>query len=91
VYRISLTTFEDGGAEVTEALWSKELAVVSEERPEYQARLLGFLVANLLLGQSLPFPLPSNLREPLPDAFQHYLSGTSFPETGHSSKKPVAL
>jgi AraC-like DNA-binding protein len=34
VYRISLTTFEDGGAEVTEALWSKELAVVSEERPE---------------------------------------------------------
>ena len=87
VYRISLATLEDGGAEVTETLWSKELAVASKDGPDYQARLLGFLVANLLLGQSLPFPLPSNLREPMPGVFQHHISGTGFPDVQHTSKK----
>lgn len=88
VYRISLETLEDGGAEVTEAHWSKELAVASKDGPDYQARLLVFLVANLLLGQSLPFPLPSDLREPMPGVVQHHISGTGFPEVQHASKKP---
>ena len=87
VYQISLATLEDGGAEVTEALWSKELAIVSKDGPDYQTQLLGVLVANLLLGRSLPFPLPSNLREPMPGVFQHHISGTGSPEMPHRSKK----
>jgi hypothetical protein len=88
VYRIGLAALEAGGAEVTEALWSKELAVAWKEGPDYQARLLDFLVANLLLGESLPFPRPSNLQEPMPGIFQHNISGTGFPEVQHTSKKP---
>lgn len=88
VYRISLAPLEGGGAEVTEALWSKEVAVASKDGPDYAAQLLGFLVGNLVLGESRPFPLPSNLREPLPGVFQHHISGTGFPEVQHTSKKP---
>jgi hypothetical protein len=60
VYRLTLATLADGGAAVSEALWSKELAVASKDGPDYQVQLLDFLVANLLLGQSKPFPLPSD-------------------------------
>jgi len=88
VYRITLTTLGDGGATVSAALWSKEIAVASKDGPEYQVRLLDFLVANLLLGQSIPFPLPSGLNEEMPGVFQHHISGTGFAELGPTSKKP---
>jgi hypothetical protein len=87
VYRLTLATLADGGAAVSEALWSKELAVASKDGPDYQVQLLDFLVANLLLGQSKPFPLPSDLREPMPGVFQHHISGTGFPESRPKSKK----
>lgn len=48
----------------------------------YDARLLDFLIRNLLLGQNLPFPMPP-LALP-PDApkglHQHHVSGTGYPE-----------
>jgi hypothetical protein len=88
VYRLTLATLADGGATVSEALWSKEFAVVSKHGPGYQAQLLDFLVANLLLRQSKSFPLPSGLREPMPGVFQHHVSGTGFPESRAKSIKP---
>lgn len=88
VYRFTLTPLADGGATASEAFWSKELAIASTEGRDYQARLLDFLIANLLLGQSKPFPLPSGLREPMPGVFQHNISGTGFAESTYTFKKP---
>jgi hypothetical protein len=87
VYRLRLTTLDDGGATVSEALWSKELAATSRDGPDYQVQLLDFLVANLLLGQSRPFPLPPGLQERVPGVFQHHIAVTGFPESRLSSKK----
>ena len=50
VYRLTLAGSADGGATVTEALWSKELATAAKDGADYQARLVEFLIANLLLG-----------------------------------------
>jgi hypothetical protein len=36
VYRLTLATLADGGATVSEALWSKELAVAPKDGPDYQ-------------------------------------------------------
>jgi hypothetical protein len=88
IYRLTLTALADGGATVTEALWSKELAVASKDGLDYQVRLVDFLVANLLLGQSKRFPLPSTLAEPMPGVFQHHISGTGYPEAPTQRKKP---
>jgi hypothetical protein len=87
VYRVTLKTVSDG-AEVTEALWSKDLAVKSKADSDYQVRLLDFLVSNLLLGQAKPFPTPAGLTEPVHGLFQHHVSGTGYPQTPTESKKP---
>src|SRR5579862_2409411 len=61
VFRITLTTREDGSAATSEASYSKDFAPDSLGGPGYQVRLLTFLVANLLLGQAIPFPLPPGM------------------------------
>lgn len=88
IYRLTLASLADGGATVTEAFWSKELAVASKDGPDYQVRLVDFLVANLLLGQSKPFPLPATLAEPMPGVLQHHISGTGYPQAPTQHKKP---
>ncbi|APT29901.1 MULTISPECIES: hypothetical protein [Methylobacterium] len=47
---------------------------------EYQARCLDFLVENLLLGGSKPFPRPADVAESAPGAFQHGFSGSGYRE-----------
>lgn len=44
----------------------------------YQARLLRFLIENLLLGHAHPFPLPRGASDPQ-GILQHVFSGTGFP------------
>lgn len=80
VFRLTLKDMANG-ADVTEALWAKHLAEVSELSHEYQARLLDFLVSNLLLGQAKPFPMPPGLTEPMQGVFQHHVSGTGYPQS----------
>lgn len=75
VFRLTLKNLLDG-AEVTETLWSE--AGTSDSA--YQVRLLDFLVSNLLLGQSKPFPVPPGVTEPIPGIFQHHVSGTAYPQ-----------
>jgi hypothetical protein len=79
VYKLTLKNLPNG-AEVTETLWSKELAGIPDFDSDYQVRLLDFLVSNLLLGQSKPFPVPPGLTEPMPGVFQHHVSGTGYPQ-----------
>jgi hypothetical protein len=60
----------------------------------YEARLLRFLIENLLLGHALPFPLPPGVSDP-EGIFQHSFSGTGYPceerpldgEAGESSDR----
>ncbi|HEX6747550.1 MAG TPA: hypothetical protein VF092_09705 [Longimicrobium sp.] len=80
VYRIELKV-TPAGAKVVEALWSTQLADAPGADLEYEAKLLDFLLRNLLLGQSRPFPRPAGLVEPMPGVFQHHVSGTGYPES----------
>ncbi len=54
----------------------------------YQVEFLDFLIANLLIGQSKPFPKPTGIREPSSGAFQHLMSGTGYAETPADTKQP---
>jgi hypothetical protein len=80
VYRLTLGIVP-GGAKVTEALWSKVMADAANfaHGAKYQARLLDFLLSNLLLGQSKLFPVPFNLRAAKYAIYQHVVSGTGYP------------
>jgi len=97
VYRLTLKK-ETDGVKVTEALWSKDLAdaATPSQGPTYQVRLLDFLVSNLLLGQSMPFPMPDELNEPSRGVYQHHVAGTGYPESAgavdsESKAKPRAF
>lgn len=77
VYRVTLEKME-GGYLVAEAEID---GVVNEaEDAKYEARLLGFLISNLLLGQDEPFPRASGLEEPTPGVLQHHVAGTGYAE-----------
>ena len=87
VYKVVLRENADG-AEVIEALWSKPLAEESGADPVYQAALLDFLMSNLLLGQSKPFPQPNDVHGAPRGLFQHHIAGTGYRETkGPTEKK----
>ena len=75
VYRVE---FETGpqGATVRQALWSAD---APGGDAEHGAALLDFLISNLLLGQSRPFPLAPGT-DPANSAIeQHVWSGTASP------------
>ncbi len=83
VFRLTLKCGATG-AEVVEALYSTQLANAPGLDVTYQARLLDFLISNLLLGQRKPFPVPSNVNQANRKLLQHHLSGTGF----HNSAEP---
>jgi hypothetical protein len=87
VFRITLTKREDGGATVGEASLSKDLAANSLYGADYQVRLLGFLIGNLLLGQATSFPVPPGMKDQPRGVYQHYISGTGFQEETLTPKK----
>ena len=89
VYRVTLKQ-AGNGAEVTEALLSKDLANTSEDA-DYQVQLIDFLVSNLLLRQHKPFPVPSDLAESKQGLFQHHISGTDYPATGEPKEKVIGV
>ena len=59
---------------------------------EYDKRLLNFLIDNLLLGQSTPFPVPSTSPVDLPKGvLQHHVSGTGYPEKQAQGKETLIM
>jgi hypothetical protein len=78
VYRLTLVASTEG-ASVAEALCVGK--VLEKTGPEYQAALLDFLISNLLLGQSKPFPVPPGFAEARTGLLQHAVAGTGFPQT----------
>ena len=69
------------GYSVSEALLSADIAKENKGEIEYQGKLALFLVSNFLLGEKLPFPMPPNIKEPLPGVYQHHVSGSGYQET----------
>jgi hypothetical protein len=87
VYRVALAANCDGGS-VTEALCVVE--EIEKTGPEYQAKLLDFLISNLLLGKANPFPVPAGARKSAAGLLQHGIAGTGFPQAhpeGHSVRR----
>jgi hypothetical protein len=76
-YRVTFAAIGQS-VSVVEALCTTDLLQVNG--PQYQARLLDFLISNLLLGQAKPFPMPDGVKEPAKGVFQHAVSGTGYPE-----------
>jgi hypothetical protein len=88
VYRLAITQ-RSQGFDVTESLWSIELASASGADSAYQAKLLDFLISNLLLGQSKRFPMPTGIQDHShPGLLQHVISGTGYAEDASKPKKP---
>lgn len=77
VYRVTLEE-KDGGCIVADAEISGSVTEV--EDAEYQAKLLSFLISNLLLNLNEPFPRPRGLEEPKAGVFQHHIAGTGYAE-----------
>ena len=87
IYRVALKTTLNG-AVVSEALWATELATADNADQNYQAKLIDFLISNLLLKKSKPFPHPTGIKEPTHGVFQHHVSGTGYREISVKPKKP---
>ena len=81
-YRIDWEPHE-GGARVRQACRAVGKSPMSDS--EYEAKLLGFLVSNLLLGRREPFPVPRE--EPNPDVYQHVVAGTGYPSVPVDCKR----
>jgi len=79
-YRVALEPDSDG-ARVREALLSDRRA---GSDAGYSAALVDFLVSNLLLGQSKPFPVTWD--PALKTADQHVFAGTSYREQRHAPR-----
>lgn len=77
VYRVTLEK-DEGGFIVTDA--EIDETVFKGQDAKYEARLLGFLISNLPLGQNEPFPRPEGLKEPISGVFQHHVAGTGYAE-----------
>jgi hypothetical protein len=80
VYRVELAVTEDG-AEVVEALWSTLFPMSKGNEVEYQAALLRFLIAELLLGKNPPFPMPEGSGGTNPAIVRHQIAGIRHPKT----------
>ncbi|WP_260923217.1 hypothetical protein [Novosphingobium sp. 9] len=77
IYKIMIA--QDGEIyAVTNALCSTKMLEASDR--EYQSELLDFLICNLLLGETKPFPRPAGITEQLPGVYQHAISGTGYRE-----------
>ncbi len=86
VFKLKFTESPTGYS-VSEALLSADIIKGDKGEIEYQGKLVFFLVNNFLLGEKVPFPMPTNSKEPLPGAYQHHISGSGYKEAPSQPKK----
>lgn len=84
-----LTLKRDGEKyKVVDAFVNRVPNQYSETNDSYDERLLMFLIDNLLLGKTTPFPRPADLpRGTVAGTFQHHISGTGYLEVEVPKKK----
>ena len=78
VYQVALKVRRNGTAVVKWAKASKDVIVIDKR---YEAAILEFLIANLLLGYDIPFPKHEKIQDEQPGVFQHVISATGYKET----------
>jgi len=72
---------------IKEVWVNRDIDQYKETDNSYDEKLLTFLIDNLLLGQSTPFPVSNNIPNDLPRGLhQHVTSGTGYPEK-HNQRK----
>ena len=63
---------------VSQAMVNRSSDEYQETDDSYDSQMLNFLIRNLLLGNSVPFPMPSDLPKNTPKGvYQHHISGTA--------------
>ncbi len=77
-YQVRLKLRRDGSAKVKWAKASKDVIVIDKH---YEAALLDFLIANLLLELDIDFPRHVKIEEPAKGVFQKTVAGTENKET----------
>lgn len=85
VYRLSLELGPEF-AEVAECMLEKKWIGQLHIDLDHHAALVDFIVSNLLLGMTKPFPVPDQIDEPGRSVYQHSVSGTAYKEI--SSTRP---
>lgn len=85
VYRVDFSersnTFNVKNAYVDEAVCQKDNSA-------YDAALLSFLIDNILLSRSSPFPMIEANRNLPAGAYQHHIAGTGYRETSFKPPRP---
>ena len=87
IYKVRLEKTDDGYC-ISEVKSNRDPNQYRETDGEYDAKMLDFLISNLLLGGSKPFPRKSDTKEPLSGVVQHHVAGTGYPEIEYPEKKP---
>lgn len=77
VYQLRLKPRKDGSAIVKWAKASKDVMVLGKQ---YEAALLDFLIARIVLGLDVPFPRHKKVEQAKEGGFQKMVFGTDHPE-----------
>lgn len=65
----------------SEVLVNRDPDQYKETDDRYDEKVLEFLIENLLLGNNIPFPVPSTILKDGPKgAYQHHVAGTGYKE-----------
>ena len=79
IYQVEFAT-EGGKHTVRRALVNRDHQYQATD-DAYDAKLLHFLISNLLLGKHVEFPIPADLPKGMAKGvFQHHIAGTGYPE-----------
>ena len=87
IYRLRLVVV-DQGYKVDEVLANRNAEQYNEKDDSYDGEIMDFLVSNLLLGESKPFPKPKGYDKNDKGVLQHHISGTGYKEKVVSGGKP---
>lgn len=80
IYEVHFEKLDDS-CSVKEAWVNRDNQQYRETNLDYDCELLHFLIENLLLGNNIPFPMPSNIIGKIPKGVhQHSFSGTGYSE-----------
>jgi hypothetical protein len=80
IYQVEITR-KDEGYFVSRARVNRDESEYQGDDDAHDAKLLHFLISNLLLDWDTAFPLPAGLPDELPEgAYQHHVAGTAYRE-----------
>ncbi len=86
IYKIHFEKTENGFC-IKKVIANRDKEQYKENDDNYDTKMLDFLISNLLLGESKPFPHKRNINEPMPGVMQHHIAGTRYSEVEHPDKK----